>query len=155
MHDLDAARPETRRDLVGMSERDLAARARDAPRTVRRSGPGSTAAAPSPSCSPAGSSPPTSPGSATTCSCGASVTRGPRTPRGSPPRSTAGALPQSPPPVGATVADTLAARHALDAAMHPIPLDDLAPADPDQWGPYGADVKHGPDGTEDMPAVER
>nr|WTB35289.1 hypothetical protein OG781_42715 [Streptomyces sp. NBC_00830] len=64
--------------------------------------------------------------------------------------------PPAPPPLaGATVADTLAARNALDEAMHPIRLDDPPPADPDEWGPYGADVERGPDGTEHMSAVER
>ncbi|MEV6395581.1 phage minor capsid protein [Streptomyces sp. NPDC051907] len=65
--------------------------------------------------------------------------------------------PPAPPPpaVGATVRDTLAARDALDAAMHPIRLDDPPPADSDEWGPYGADVERGPDGTENMSATER
>lgn len=65
--------------------------------------------------------------------------------------------PPAPPPTaaGTTVGDTLAARDALDAAMHPIRLDDTAPADPDEWGPYGADVERGLDDTEHMSATER
>ncbi|MFD9859749.1 phage minor capsid protein [Streptomyces alboflavus] len=59
------------------------------------------------------------------------------------------------PAAGATVADTLAAREALDDAMHPIRLDDPPPADPDEWGPHGADIERGPDGTEHMSATER
>ncbi|KOX16567.1 phage minor capsid protein 2 [Streptomyces sp. NRRL F-6491] len=65
--------------------------------------------------------------------------------------------PATPPavPAGATVADTLAAREALDAAMQPVHLDDPQPADPDEWGAYGRDLERGPDGTEHMSAAER
>ncbi|WP_371648041.1 MULTISPECIES: hypothetical protein [unclassified Streptomyces] len=57
----------------------------------------------------------------------------------------------APPPAaatGATVADTLANRAALDQAMRPVALDAPPPADPDEWGAYGRDIEKGPDGTE-------
>ncbi|MFM9368148.1 phage minor capsid protein [Streptomyces sp. Da 82-17] len=62
------------------------------------------------------------------------------------------------PPVmatGGTVADHLANRAALAAAMAPLHLDDPPPADSDEWGAYGRDVTKGPDGTEHMSAAER
>ncbi|MFB6836317.1 hypothetical protein [Streptomyces sp. NPDC056361] len=65
--------------------------------------------------------------------------------------------PPTPPPpgAGATAADTVAARNALDDAMHPIRLAGPPLSDPDEWGPYGADVERGPDGTEHMSGGER
>ncbi|WKX70039.1 hypothetical protein [Streptomyces sp. XD-27] len=65
--------------------------------------------------------------------------------------------PVSPPTVatGGTTADYLANRAALDDAMQPVRLEDPQPADPDEWGAYGRDVTEGPDGTEHMSAVER
>ncbi|MEV0115548.1 phage minor capsid protein [Streptomyces sp. NPDC050844] len=62
------------------------------------------------------------------------------------------------PPVmatGGTVADHLANRAALAAAMAPARLEDPQPADPDEWGAYGRDVTEGSDGTEHMSAAER
>ncbi|MGW7413424.1 phage minor capsid protein [Streptomyces sp. NPDC054863] len=65
--------------------------------------------------------------------------------------------PAPPPPAsnGATVADTLANRAALDNALRPVRLDDPPPADPDEWGAYGRDIEKGPDGTAHMSATER
>ncbi|MFE9217144.1 phage minor capsid protein [Streptomyces lavendulae] len=154
--DVDAAMPEIRRDLVGMSERDLAARARNVPedgpaigaeahrrRALAELFPGGRLADDLSGlddellvwgiryASPADAE-----------RIAAEIDR--RHP------------PVPPPPIaGATVANTLAARNALDDAMHPIRLDDPPPADPDEWGPYGADIARGPDGTEHMSAVER
>ncbi|WUC68721.1 phage minor capsid protein [Streptomyces sp. NBC_00539] len=154
--DLDAAMPEIRRDLVGMSERDLAARALNVPedrpvigaevhrrRALAELFPGGRLAGDLSGlddellvwgiryANPADAE-----------RIAAEIDR--RHP------------PVPPPPIaGTTVADTLAARDALDDAMHPIRLDDPPPADPDEWGPYGADVERGPDGTEHMSAVER
>ncbi|MGW1489788.1 phage minor capsid protein [Streptomyces sp. NPDC002402] len=56
---------------------------------------------------------------------------------------------------GATVEDHLANRAALDDALRPARLGDQQPQDPDEWGAFGADVTLGPDGTENMSAVER
>ncbi|MET9429794.1 phage minor capsid protein [Streptomyces sp. NPDC003036] len=154
--DIDAAMPEIRPDLVGMSERDLAARARNVPedgpaigaevhrrRALAELFPGGQLAA---DLSGLGDE---------------LLVWGIRYARPEDAARIAAEIDRRhppappPPPVGATVADTLAARDALDAAMHPIRLDDPPPADPDEWGPYGADVERGPDGTEDMSAVER
>ncbi|WP_405659753.1 phage minor capsid protein [Streptomyces sp. RK9] len=55
----------------------------------------------------------------------------------------------------ATVDGYLANRAALDEAMHPVRLGDAQPADPDEWGVYGRDIEKGPDGTEHMSAAER
>lgn len=65
--------------------------------------------------------------------------------------------PATPPPAatGATVGETVANRTALDEAMQPVRLDDPQPADPDEWGAYGHDIKRGPDGTEHVSAAER
>ncbi|MEU4067424.1 phage minor capsid protein [Streptomyces wedmorensis] len=154
--DLDAAMPEIRRDLVGMSERDLAARARHVPedgpaigaevhrrRALAELFPGGRLAADLSGLDDE------------------LLVWGIRYARPEDAARIAAEIdrrhPPAPPPAlaGATVADTLAARDALDDAMHPIRLDDPAPADPDEWGPYGADVERGPDGTEHMSAVER
>ncbi|MDV9193521.1 phage capsid protein, partial [Streptomyces sp. SR27] len=154
--DLDAAMPEIRRDLVGMSERDLAARARNVPedgpaigaevhrrRALAELFPGGRLAA---DLSGLGDE---------------LLVWGSRYARPEDAARIAAEIdrrhPPTPPPplVGATVADTLAARDALDDAMYPIRLDDSPPVDPDEWGPYGADVERGPDGTEHMSAVER
>ncbi|MEU3321578.1 phage minor capsid protein [Streptomyces sp. NPDC006785] len=154
--DLDAAMPEIRRDLLGMSERDLAARARNVPddrpaigaevhrrRALDELFPGGRLTADMSGlddellvwgiryASPDDSA-----------RIAAEIDR--RHPPAPPP-----------PPAGATVTDTLAARDALDEAMHPVRLDDPPPADPDEWGPYGSDVERGPDGTEHMSATER
>ncbi|MFF8534102.1 phage minor capsid protein [Streptomyces sp. NPDC015532] len=56
---------------------------------------------------------------------------------------------------GATVDDYLANRSALDEAMRPVSLDHPQPADPDEWGAYGSDITVGPAGTEHMSAAER
>ncbi|MFJ6013009.1 phage minor capsid protein [Streptomyces sp. NPDC092952] len=154
--DLDAAMPAIRPDLVGMSDRDLAARARHVPedgpaigaeahrrRALAELFPGGRLAADLSGlddellvwgiryANPEDGA-----------RIAAEIDR--RHPPAPPP-----------PPAGATVADTLAARNALDDAMHPVALDDPPPADPDEWGAYGADVERGPDGTEHMSAVER
>ncbi|WP_424861387.1 phage minor capsid protein [Streptomyces sp. MMS24-I29] len=133
--DLDAAMPAIRPDLVGMSERDLAARARHVPedgpaigaeahrrRALAELFPGGRLAADLSGlddellvwgiryANPEDGA-----------RIAAEIDR--RHPPAPPP-----------PPAGATVADTLAARNALDDAMHPVALDDPPPADPDEWG---------------------
>ncbi|MEV6329634.1 phage minor capsid protein [Streptomyces sp. NPDC051909] len=154
--DLDAAMPGIRPDLVGMSERDLAARAHnvleDGPaigaevhrrRLLAELFPGGQLAV---DLSGLGDE---------------LLVWGVRYARPEDAARIAAEIdrrhPPAPPPplAGVTVADTLAARDALDSAMHPIRLDDPAPADPDEWGAYGADIERGPDGTEHMSAVER
>ncbi|MFD4918893.1 phage minor capsid protein [Streptomyces virginiae] len=91
--DLDAAMPSIRTDLLGMSERDLATRARHVPEDRAAIGAEVHRRRMLDALFPAGASPPTCPRSATTCSCGARVTRAPRTRYASPPRSTAGTRP--------------------------------------------------------------
>ncbi|MFD9567201.1 phage minor capsid protein [Streptomyces sp. NPDC059994] len=154
--DLDAAMPSIRTDLLGMSERDLATRARHVPEDRPAIGaevhrrrmldalfPGGRLAA---DLSALGddllvwgtryASPEDS------IRIAAEIDR--RYPPVPPP-----------PPAGASATATITAHDALDAAMHPMRLDDPPPADPDEWGPYGADIERGPDGTEHMSAAER
>ncbi|MEV0992745.1 phage minor capsid protein [Streptomyces sp. NPDC049949] len=154
--DLDAAMPSIRTDLLGMSERDLATRARHVPedraaigaevhrrRTLDSLFPGGRLAA---DLSALGedvlvwgiryASPKDS------IRIAAEIDR--RYPPAPPP-----------PPAGAGAAATITAHDALDAAMHPMRLDDPPPADPDEWGPYGADIERGPDATSAMSAAER
>ncbi|WP_149184510.1 phage minor capsid protein [Streptomyces sp. TRM49041] len=154
--DIDAAMPAIRRDLIGMSSRDLATRARNVPEdrlaigaeTHRRRALDELFA-----------------GGRLAADLSALgdelLVWGIRYATPDDAERIAAEIdnrhPPAPPPpaAGATVGDTLAARDALDAAMHPIRLDDPPPADPDDWGPYGADVERGPDGTEHMSATER
>ncbi|MGW3322496.1 phage minor capsid protein [Streptomyces virginiae] len=154
--DLDAAMPSIRADLVGMSERDLATRARHVPEDWAAIGaevhrrrmldslfPGGRLAA---DLSAIGdellvwgtryASPEDS------IRIAAEIDR--RYPPVPPP-----------PPAGASATATITAHDALDAAMHPMRLDDPPPADPDEWGAYGADIERGPDGTAAMSATER
>ncbi|MFC8495324.1 phage minor capsid protein [Streptomyces sp. NPDC057235] len=154
--DLDAAMPAIRSDLVGMSDRDLAARARNVPedgpaigaeahrrRALAELFPGGRLAADLSGLDDE------------------LLVWGIRYARPEDAARIAAEIDRRHPPAppaplaGATVADTLAARNALDDAMHPVDLDDPAPADPDEWGAYGADVRKGPDGTEHMSATER
>ncbi|MGD3112908.1 phage minor capsid protein [Streptomyces sp. YGL11-2] len=57
--------------------------------------------------------------------------------------------------VGGTVADYAADRAVLDRLLGPLRLDELRPADPDEWGAFGRDITRGPDGTAHMSAAER
>ncbi|MFI0737864.1 phage minor capsid protein [Streptomyces sp. NPDC021100] len=154
--DIDAAMPGIRRDLVGMSERDLAARARNVPEDVAAIGAEIHRRRALAELFPAGrlagdlsalgddllvwgvryASPEDA------ARIAAEIDR---------------RYPVPPPlaPTGARVADTLATRAALDEAMQPVRLDDPAPADPNEWGAYGRDLERGPDGTEHMSAAER
>ncbi|MFE1378691.1 phage minor capsid protein [Streptomyces sp. NPDC058740] len=154
--DLDAAMPGIRRDLVGMSERDLAARARNVEDDRAAIGAEIHRRRMLGELFPAGrlagdlsalgddllvwgvryASPEDA------ARIAAEIDR--RYP-----------APPPPAPAGARVADTLATRAALDEAMQPVHLDDPAPADPDEWGAYGRDLERGPDGTEHMSAAER
>ncbi|MFD6889289.1 phage minor capsid protein [Streptomyces sp. NPDC059957] len=154
--DIDAAMPGIRRDLVGMSERDLAARARNVEGDRAAIGAEIHRRRALSELFPAGrlagdlsalgddllvwgvryASPEDA------ARIAAEIDR--RYPAAPPPA-----------PAGARVADTLATRAALDEAMQPVPLDDPPPADPDEWGAYGRDLEKGPDGTEHMSAAER
>ncbi|MFK0217938.1 phage minor capsid protein [Streptomyces vinaceus] len=154
--DIDAAMPGIRRDLVGMSERDLAARARHVEddraaigaeihrrRALAELFPGGRLAG---DLSALGDDllvwgvRYASPEDAARIA--AEIDR--RYP-----------APPPPAPAGARVADALATRAALDEAMQPVRLDDPPPADPDEWGAYGRDLEKGPGGTEHMSAAER
>lgn len=154
--DIDAAMPGIRRDLVGMSERDLATRARHVPEDRAAIGAEIHRRAALEILLPAGNLAAdlsalgddllvwgvryVSPEDAARIA--AEIDR--RYP-----------VPPPPAPAGARVADTLATRAALDENVQPLRLDDPAPADPDEWGAYGRDLERGPDGTEHMSAAER
>lgn len=56
---------------------------------------------------------------------------------------------------GTSVGDYLANRAALKETVRPVSLDHPPPEDPDEWGAYGRDIEKGPDGTEHMSAAER
>ncbi|MGW2587566.1 phage minor capsid protein [Streptomyces virginiae] len=154
--DIDAAMPGIRRDLVGMSERDLATRARHVPEDRAAIGAEIHRRAALEILLPSGNLAAdlsalgddllvwgvryVSPEDAARIA--AEIDR--RYP-----------VPPPPAPAGARVADTLATRAALDENVQPLRLDDPAPADPDEWGAYGRDLERGPDGTEHMSAAER
>ncbi|MFK0289934.1 phage minor capsid protein [Streptomyces sp. NPDC090442] len=154
--DIDAALPGIRRDLVGMSERDLATRARHVEgdreaigsevhrrRLLAELFPGGRLAA---DLSQLGDEllvwGVRYAGPEDAARIAAEIDR---------------RYPAPPPPAaaGTGVADTVANRAALDEAMGPVRLDDPAPADPDEWGAWGRDITKGPDGTEHMSAAER
>ncbi|MEV0410307.1 phage minor capsid protein [Streptomyces sp. NPDC050448] len=154
--DIDAAMPGIRRDLVGMAERDLAARARNVPEDRAAIGAEIHRRAALENLLPAGRL------AADLSALGDDLlVWGVRYASPEDAARIAAEIdrryPTAPPPApaGARVADTLATRAALDEAMQPVRLDDPPPADPDEWGAYGRDLEKGPDGTEHMSAVER
>ncbi|MEV0413947.1 phage minor capsid protein [Streptomyces sp. NPDC050448] len=154
--DIDAAMPGIRPDFVGMSERDLAARARSVPEDRAAIGAEFHRRAALENLLPAGRL------AADLSALGDDLlVWGVRYASPEDAARIAAEIdrrypaPPPPAPAGARVADTLATRAALDEAMQPVRLDDAPPADPDEWGAYGRDLEKGPDGTEHMSAVER
>ncbi|MFJ2751879.1 phage minor capsid protein [Streptomyces sp. NPDC087297] len=154
--DIDAAMPGIRRDLVGMSERDLATRARNVPEDRAAIGAEIHRRAALEFLLPAGNlAADLSPFSDDLLVWGVRYASPADAARIAAEIDRRYPAPPPPAPAGARVADTLATRAALDEAMQPVRLDDPPPADPDEWGAYGRDLEKGPDGTEHMSAVER
>ncbi|WP_405679295.1 phage minor capsid protein [Streptomyces sp. NBC_00048] len=154
--DIDAAMPGIRRDLVGMSERDLATRARNVPEDRAAIGAEIHRRAALEFLLPAGNlAVDLSPFSDDLLVWGVRYASPADAARIAAEIDRRYPAPPPPAPAGARVADTLATRAALDEAMQPVRLDDPPPADPDEWGAYGRDLEKGPDGTERMSAVER